>query len=119
MYDEPGAADVDGALAASAVISSANLAEVLQKLTEDGSSPQRALDRLAEHGILGGPLEVEPLTERDAVVVAQLRPRTRRAGLSLADRACLALGLRLGRPVMTADRAWADADVGVELHLIR
>lgn len=119
LYDEPGAVEVDGALAANAVISSANLAEVLEKLTEDGSSPQKALDRLAEHGIVGGPLAIEQLTEHDAVVMAELRPRTRRLGLSLADRACLALGTRLNLAVMTADRAWADLDIGVEVQLIR
>jgi PIN domain nuclease of toxin-antitoxin system len=39
--------------------------------------------------------------------------------LSLGDRACLALGLRLGSPVVTADRVWATVDVGVEIVLIR
>jgi ribonuclease VapC len=53
------------------------------------------------------------------VVIARLRPLTRAQGLSLGDRACLATGLRLGRPVITADRSWAALDVGVTIQLIR
>ena len=45
--------------------------------------------------------------------------RTRSAGLSLADRACLALASRLGVPAVTADRAWTTLDVGVEIVCIR
>ena len=44
---------------------------------------------------------------------------TRKAGLSLADRACLALALDLGATAVTADRAWAKVDVGVEVKVIR
>lgn len=54
-----------------------------------------------------------------AEAAARLRPATRHAGLSLADRACLALARRLGVPAVTADRAWGDLDVGVEVRLIR
>jgi len=53
------------------------------------------------------------------VVIARLRAATRAQGLSLGDRACLATGLRLGWPVITADRSWAIVDVGVTVHLIR
>ena len=52
-------------------------------------------------------------------VLARLRSVTRGAGLSLGDRACLALGDRLGCPVITADRAWASLDIGIEIVLIR
>jgi PIN domain nuclease of toxin-antitoxin system len=62
---------------------------------------------------------VVPLHEDDAVVIARLRPLTKAQGLSLGDRASLATGLRLGRPVITADRAWAALDVGVTVRLIR
>jgi PIN domain nuclease of toxin-antitoxin system len=44
---------------------------------------------------------------------------TRGRGLSLADRACLALARVLDRPAITADRAWAGLEVGVEIRTIR
>ena len=55
----------------------------------------------------------------DSVSIANLRGATRAKGLSLGDRACLATGLRLGGPVITADRAWAAVNVGVTVQLIR
>jgi ribonuclease VapC len=64
-------------------------------------------------------LEVRPFDDVDASLVGALRPRTRALGLSLADRACLALGLRLGRTVLAADGALREAAVGVEVVLIR
>lgn len=54
-----------------------------------------------------------------AVAAGLLEPKTRRRGLSLGDRACLALAIELGCPVITADRPWRDVDVGVEIRLIR
>jgi PIN domain nuclease of toxin-antitoxin system len=48
-----------------------------------------------------------------------LRPTTRSLGLSLGDRACLALALGRGCPVLTADRAWAKLDIGVDIRVIR
>ena len=58
-------------------------------------------------------------TVEDAVAAARLWPSTRSSGLSLADRACLALALRLGVPAVTADRAWLELDVGVEVIAVR
>ena len=60
-----------------------------------------------------------PFDEAQARAAARLWSPTRRPGLSFADRACLALGLRLGRPVATADPIWATLDVGAEIVLIR
>jgi ribonuclease VapC len=54
-----------------------------------------------------------------AKLVASLWQATRVAGLSLGDRACLALGLQQGLPVLTADHQWAKADVGVKVEMIR
>jgi ribonuclease VapC len=92
---------------------------VLSRLGDAGEEPATAHRRLQEQGLIGGLLEVVPLTEDDAVVIARLRTTTRAHGLSLADRACLATGLRLGRPVVTADRSWAAVGVGVTVRLIR
>lgn len=48
-----------------------------------------------------------------------LRPLTKASGLSLADRACLALAKRLDIPALTADRDWADLNLGIAVQLIR
>ena len=69
--------------------------------------------------ILG--LEVAPMTETQARRSAELRPLTRGAGLSLGDRACLALAAGLGALAVTADRGW-DAVAGasgVSVQVIR
>jgi ribonuclease VapC len=58
-------------------------------------------------------------TVDDATLAARLWESTRNAGLSLADRACLALATRLDAPALTADRAWAGLDVGVEVIVVR
>jgi ribonuclease VapC len=54
-----------------------------------------------------------------AKVAGDLRRLTRIQGLSLGDRACLALAQALGLPAMTADRAWAGLEVGIEIRTIR
>lgn len=97
-----------------ASISTVNLAEVLARLQDFGTPESEA-----ESAVARLDLRVVPFDEAQARQAAHLRPQTRAAGLSLGDRACLALGLRLGCPVITADRAWATVDVGVEIVLIR
>ena len=64
-------------------------------------------------------LEIVPFTAEDAEQAANLWPATRRGGLSLGDRACLALARRLGLPAFTADRSWLDVDLGLEIRSIR
>ncbi len=51
--------------------------------------------------------------------MASLWKATRVAGLSLVDRACLALGLKTALPVLTTERAWANVKIGVDVGLIR
>lgn len=113
LADEPGADVVAGALEGSA-ISAVNLTEVAETAVRLGGT---AGDLRQEAEALG--IEVAPFTPDHAVTAAQLRPRTSAAGLSLADRACLALALELAAPALTADRAWNELDVGVEVRLIR
>jgi PIN domain nuclease of toxin-antitoxin system len=121
LHDEEGAAEVADALGKTATMSAANLAEALSKLAERGANTRDVVGELEERGVLGGLIEVEPLTVEDAVVIAELIALTRERGLGLGERACLALGRRLGLPVMTADRAWAEVEeaVGVQVYAIR
>jgi PIN domain nuclease of toxin-antitoxin system len=101
LRDEPGAEEVHPLLG-TAVMSAANWSETWQKLARHGVDADRATSRLRTLG-----LRVEPVTEADAVTAARLWTRTRTAGLSLGDRCCLALGVRLELPAVTADTAWA------------
>ncbi len=88
LHDEPGADAVVDALAATAAISVVNWAETLSKVAADGDDPQRVADSIQTSD---SPLQLEPLSENDYIEIARLRPLTRAHGLSLADRACLAL----------------------------
>jgi PIN domain nuclease of toxin-antitoxin system len=119
LQDEPGAQLVDTALAAGAAMSAVNWAEVLSKAAEAGQDPDALAARLTDEGLLGGLVEVLPLEAADAPLIARLRPLTRSAGLSLADRACLALAQRLGLEAVTAERAWAGLELGVSVRVIR
>jgi ribonuclease VapC len=110
---EPGAAVV-ASVADSAAISSVNWCEAYGKLRGVGVPGEILRGEMAESG-----LAVVPFARDDAESAGDLLPRTRDLGLSLADRACLALASRLGVPAVTADRAWKSLDLGVEIVCIR
>ena len=100
LQDEPGSEVVEP-LIETAVVSSVNWSEVAQK------SLERDVDiRGLREDLTGLGLTLAPFTDRDAEEAAWLRGRTKDLGLSLADRACLALAGRLGTEVLTTDRAW-------------
>ena len=107
------------AMKAGAAISVANWAEVLSKLAERGEDPEVAAAEMKGAELVGGVIAIEPITDDDCIAIARLRPATRAQGLSLADRACLALAERLGAPALTADGEWAKADVEAEVRPIR
>jgi len=97
-----------------ALISTVNYAEVVSKLVELGATLDRA--RAILRAIDIGVVEFDrPMAER----VGELRAPTRRLGLSLGDRACIALAERMKSPALTADQRWAQADCGAEIQLIR
>lgn len=68
---------------------------------------------------IGAGVRFVPLSVDDAELAAALRGPTRAAGLSVADRCCLALAKRTGRRAVTADRAWAALAGAVDVQLIR
>ena len=113
VLDEPGREIVDNVIDG-AWVSAANLAEVAQRLVDLGAADEGVTDTVRDLTC-----QVVALDEGLALHVGLLRRATKAKGLSLGDRACLALGYRLGLPVYTADRAWAELDLGVEVVLIR
>ena len=113
LNDEPGSDAVAAALTA-ASISAVNLSEVVAKLADYGMSEtemRHALDALG--------LEVVHFDHELAYAAGLLRPATRSLGLALGDRACLALGLRQGTPVLTCDQRWSRADLPLEIRIVR
>jgi ribonuclease VapC len=121
LQGEPGAPAVIEAIEAGAAISTVNFSEVLAKLTERGDHVRStvAVIRKAVERADGG-LRIESFTEEDGIEAADLRPRSKRQGLSFGDRACLALAARFEVPAVTADRDWTDLpEVGVAVKLIR
>ncbi len=110
---EPGADYIDSRMG-TRLVSSVNLAEVATKFIERGSSYEefRALKIVEAYTIIDFNID-------QALVSAKLRPLTKNRGLSLGDRACLALAIQHGATVLTADRAWAGLDVGVKVEVVR
>ncbi|HEV2974848.1 MAG TPA: type II toxin-antitoxin system VapC family toxin [Solirubrobacteraceae bacterium] len=119
LRDEPGADVVAEAIASGAVISTVNLAEVFSRVADRGEDPAKLAAELTQSGLLDGAITVEPFTAADAIDAGRLRPLTRDAGLSLGDRACLALARRLDAPALTADTDWQGAAQRIELRPIR
>jgi ribonuclease VapC len=110
---EPGM-DVVAPRLRDAMISTVNYAEVLAKVAEFGApapTVRGMLDNLE--------VRIVDFTSVHAVTAAALRESTRSFGLSLGDRACLALGVIEQAVVLTADRIWADSDVSIMVRVIR
>ena len=107
-------ADVVAGYRGDALVSAVNIAEVAAKLADQGIPPAQWHYVLA---LLD--LEVVSFDNSQALSTGSLRRSTRRRGLSLGDRACLQLAAMRGLPAVTADRAWAGLEVGVEVRVIR
>jgi PIN domain nuclease of toxin-antitoxin system len=113
LFGEDGADEVQEALPGS-VCSSVNWSEVLQKGVSRGIDTAGLLE---DFGTLG--MTVVDFTGDRAARAAAIYPAGRRIGLSLGDRACLALAAELGAPVLTADTQWTMLAGGPTVRLIR
>ena len=113
FFDEPGADRVaerlDGAL-----LSAVNYHEVVAKLVDRGSPPQEILDIMSQLDV-----EIVPVDREQASAAGLLRAETRSAGLSLGDRACLALAIGRNATVLTTDKAWIGLNIDVVIEMVR
>ena len=120
LFMEPGAELVRG-LRGNPLASAVNVAEVHAKLLDRSRlspSPESAKQEIRE--LEGGwRFQTIDFDAEQALKSGELRPVTRHLGLSLGDRACLALALVRKLPVLTADRSWLGLDIGVEIRSIR
>jgi len=97
-----------------ATMSAVNVAEAYAKIVKSGMDPEDAWNAVT------APIaEIREFAADQAKISGGLVPHTSSLGLSLGDRACLALGIALNAPIYTADRAWKKLDVGILIHLIR
>ncbi len=113
LLDEKGG-DVALRLLPEAQCSAVNATEIVARLIDEGRTMEEAAGDFAGLG-----MPVAPFDETMGIFAGQLRAATRHRGLSLADRACLALAIRANATALTADRSWADLDVGCKIELIR
>jgi ribonuclease VapC len=113
MFKEAGAEKVIGYLPG-AVLSAVNLAETLTRSIDAGMTLEAA-----RRMVFAFMCEVVPFDDEYASLTASLRTPTRPFGVSMADRACLALGLNTGYPIVTSDKKWDKFNVGVKVIQIR
>ncbi len=111
---ESGHEKLTGDLLAQAVVSTVNLAEVHAKLVSRGLRPQDAWEDATSPVA-----EVMPFDAVQARISGDLIAQTKPLGLSLGDRACLALAIALDAPVYTTERIWKRLKPGIPIHVIR
>ena len=113
LQQEPGCSLVSDALEHS-VISAVNWSEVAQKVASVGINPDNTRNLLLQMG-----LQITAFNSVHADICAGLWPETKALGLSLADRACLALAIQADWPVLTCDRAWSGLGLDLDIRIIR
>ena len=113
LQREPGAASVRAVLG-SACMSTVNWTEVIQKAAGSGNEAAELRTDLESLGLV-----LEPFSASQAGIAGTLREPTSELGLSLGDRACLALAIEKGETILTADRIWAQLRLGIWIEVIR
>jgi ribonuclease VapC len=113
LFFEPGCERVAEVVPRSCM-STVNLAEVLGRLARDGRALDEALDQIAQMGIVWIDFD-----RKLAIAATALLLPTMPSGLSLGDRACLALARLRDLPAVTADRTWTKLDLGIPIEVVR
>mgnify|MGYP003402393848 CR=1 FL=1 len=114
IKNEPGAQIVEAFLG-NIIMSSVNLAEVGSVLIDCGMTAEEC-----EECIEPFIDSIVPFDTDQAFIVASLKKLTKHKGLSLGDRACIALGIKSKAKIYTADKVWAELNIkGADIGLIR
>jgi len=113
LLDEPGKDAVESVLE-EAIMSSVNWCEVLQRLIRQDADTAGLLSELEAIGF-----SVAVFDAQQAERAAALLKQGKAYGLSLGDRACIALGVSKGSDILTADKIWAEAFPALPIQLIR
>jgi ribonuclease VapC len=115
LQSEPGGERVDDILMNdTCFMSTVNLAEFATKCLAGGMSKPDL------HAVLGGfDMEIVGFDTALALMTGELRAPTHHLGLSLGDRACLALAKQLNATALTADRIWGKLELGIDIECIR
>lgn len=112
-FNENGSARAEAVLKGG-ILSTVNASEVVARFVEVGAKESQARQWLLRFG-----LDIRPFDQELAIATGLLRATTKHFGLSLGDRACIALAQQLDRPVITADQRWSTLDLGVDVQQIR
>lgn len=97
-----------------AIISSVNFSEVITVISRNGFGTEDVIKSLKNTF-----LHIVEFDSEQAIIAASLDKVTKKHGLSLGDRACLALAKHRDLPVLTSDKVWKELDLGVEVQIIR
>jgi PIN domain nuclease of toxin-antitoxin system len=114
VLEEPRQEYMRAVLRQGAVVNAANLAEVVARLVDYGYT-----DEAMDESITSLQLSIVEFQRTNAHESGLLRHTTKSAGLSVGDRACLALAREMNVPAVTADRIWATLNLGIDIQLIR
>lgn len=112
VNEEDGAESVR-ALLDEAAISAVNAAEVFSKLHEYSDEAVETTKKVLQF------VEIVPFDVAQAERSGELRAMTKKAGLSLGDRACIALGMQLGLAIYTTDAVWGNLGLPCDIRLLR
>lgn len=112
IFLEPGWEVVDRVLHGS-MMSTVNVAEALTKLIQDNIGLAEAIEEISKLNI-----EIVDFEMESAAKSAELRPLTKHLGLSLGDRACIALAMQHNATAVTADKSWSKLDL-CKIEVIR
>jgi PIN domain nuclease of toxin-antitoxin system len=113
IFNEPGGEKIVDLLQGG-LLSTVSLAEIHTRLLLDGRPADFAWNRILSMGF-----EVCFFDDEQARLAAEMIGKTRPFGLSLGDRACLALAIQRKAKVYTTDRVWKNFALGIDVEVIR